>query len=186
MWRKLVFDLQLQLFSSSKLTIGENNYSFILINTGPTGKFIYRSNKLSYLFAIIYRLQWCEYISEERTCLLEKAIHNLILCNSKNIYLPGNSPWANGHLTQEPCLVVNWNQRNQLGKLIFFYFSLWVQIRVHIITAFQKRKMNSQLFCSMLSSNIWFKLDPHMLNFTETYSSVDLKVVYNDIIMCQH
>lgn len=131
MWRKLVFDLQLQLFSSSKLTIGENNYFFILINTGPIGKFIYRSSKLLNLFAIIYRLQLCEYISEERTCLLEKAMHNLILCNSKNIYLPGNSPWANGHLTQEPCLVVNWNQRNQLGKLIFLFQSVGTDSSIH-------------------------------------------------------
>lgn len=135
MWRKLVYDLQLQLFSSSKLTIGENNYFFILISTGPTGKFIRRSNKMSNLFAIIYRLQWCEYIRKEKTCLLQKAIHNLILCNFKNICLPGNSPWANGHLTQEPCLVVNWNRRNQLGKLMFFNYSLWVQIQVRMITA---------------------------------------------------
>lgn len=38
--------------------------------------------------------------------------------------LPGNSPCANGHLTQEPCLVVNWNQRNWLGKLIFKFQSV--------------------------------------------------------------
>lgn len=89
---------------------------------------IHRSNKLSILFDLIYNLQCCEHFSLNRdsSYLVTdlNIFHSIILCNFKNMYLPGNSPWANGHLIQDPCLVVNWNQKNLLGKPNFPFQSV--------------------------------------------------------------